>query len=614
MKHIAGPDHGQSPGWVRWGVFCLTLVLAYGPVLFLTIHIQSLPLAIALFIPALLASILTYRMMGWWSNAFQAQRQFSDRLIGTEDRLRIVQLRLSSTLQLGRQMAEAEDESSLMHGVLDLVSRLAGAAGASYTPLDDLGQPLVSVQIGLVPEAIAQQWTEYLISPAVREACRVCQVHRASGDADCPMLEPIYSPSRNVYCLTLQRGNRVLGIINLFLPGLGELSEDLTQFLSGLVNEIAVAIETIRYRSQEISTLKQIQLVHSPQMDLGVTLTRLLENTQQALESDYALIWLRGKDKLTPQVMVGGETSACLNTPQVETIIQQVLASGEIITHVAGSAPASLPEGVGAILAAPLQLPGAITTGVLVIGNAQPVPFYPRQYKLVQTVASQVALLVENERLVVEMEYRAVIEERTRLAREIHDGLAQTLAFLKLQANQMESYLTRGDLDRLHSALRSNLETLSEAYLETRQAIDNLRVKPRENLREWLDQIVIDFQTVAKIPVDIDFPEDPIILSQEIQAHLVRVVQEALSNIRKHSQASHVCVAFHAWNEDLILEISDDGRGFSPEDVPTVSQHGLRGMRERADMIGAEFQVISQPDKGTTIRLRLPYRFEEEPV
>jgi len=103
-------------------------------------------------------------------------------------------------------------------------------------------------------------------------------------------------------------------------------------------------------------------------------------------------------------------------------------------------------------------------------------------------------------------------------------------------------------------------------------------------------------------------------IEPEIQAQLLRIVQEALSNVRKHSQASQVRVEVRNWKGMLILEISDNGVGFSAEDVPEFSRHGLRGMRERAELIGADFQVISKPQAGTTIRVHLPLKQEEAPV
>jgi two-component system, NarL family, nitrate/nitrite sensor histidine kinase NarX len=97
-----------------------------------------------------------------------------------------------------------------------------------------------------------------------------------------------------------------------------------------------------------------------------------------------------------------------------------------------------------------------------------------------------------------------------------------------------------------------------------------------------------------------------------VYAQLIRIVQEALSNVRKHARAQRVWISLRHWNRDLILEIGDDGEGFTPEDVPELTRYGLRGMRERAEFIGADFQIISQPRQGTLVRLRLP--LYEEPV
>ena len=97
----------------------------------------------------------------------------------------------------------------------------------------------------------------------------------------------------------------------------------------------------------------------------------------------------------------------------------------------------------------------------------------------------------------------------------------------------------------------------------------------------------------------------------EVQAQLIRILQEALSNVRKHSGAGQVWVSCFEEGKDLVLEIRDDGNGFSPDDVSSHSQHGLRGMRERAELIGADFQVISSSLQGTTVRVCLPTRLGE---
>jgi two-component system nitrate/nitrite sensor histidine kinase NarX len=219
----------------------------------------------------------------------------------------------------------------------------------------------------------------------------------------------------------------------------------------------------------------------------------------------------------------------------------------------------------------------------------------------------QVALVVENARLIAEVEYQTMIQERTRLAREIHDGLAQTLGFLKLQIAQMQNYLTQNELERLRQSADLCYETLSDAYQDARQAIDGLRISPTgDGLPGWLKQTSQEFKDLTGMPLLLEEIEVRSDLPPEIHAQLIRIVQEALSNVRKHARASAVWINCREVDDDLWIEVRDDGKGFSPEDVPGPSQHGLRGMRERAELVGADYQIISRPDEGTTVRVRLP--------
>jgi two-component system nitrate/nitrite sensor histidine kinase NarX len=206
-----------------------------------------------------------------------------------------------------------------------------------------------------------------------------------------------------------------------------------------------------------------------------------------------------------------------------------------------------------------------------------------------------------------ELEFQSMIQERARLAREIHDGLAQTIGYLKLQASQLRGMLKRGDLERAKQAVDLYYATLSEAYQDARQAIDGLRISPDEcGIIGWLQQTSDEFAELSGLMVRTDFAPVDSVVAPEVQAQLVRIMQEALSNVRKHANAQHVWVDCKETQDDLLLEVRDDGLGFSPEDVSSASRYGLRSMRERADLIGADFQVISRPHEGTIVRLRLP--------
>jgi two-component system nitrate/nitrite sensor histidine kinase NarX len=259
------------------------------------------------------------------------------------------------------------------------------------------------------------------------------------------------------------------------------------------------------------------------------------------------------------------------------------------------------------LLASPLLSPERVVLGAILVGNRRRSGFQPRHLTLLQTIAGQVALVVQNASLMAELEYQTMLQERARLAREIHDGLAQTIGFLKLQAAQLRTQLDNGDAARLRQSADLFYATLSEAYQDARQAIDGLRVSPDEcGLSGWLRQIADEFQDLSGLPVHLEESPVEARVSPEVQAQLIRIIQEALSNVRKHAHAGEVWLRLGQTNDDLVLEVTDDGDGFTPQDITNASRHGLRSMRERAELIGADFQVASLPQQGATVRVRLP--------
>ena len=205
-----------------------------------------------------------------------------------------------------------------------------------------------------------------------------------------------------------------------------------------------------------------------------------------------------------------------------------------------------------------------------------------------------------------QLEYKAILDERTRLSREIHDGLAQTLAFLKMEAARVQKYILKGDFNTVSQTLQACYQTLSDAYLDARQAIDNLRQTPDKPFQDWLLAVADEFKTITGQQVDVVFhgvlPE----ISPMVNAQLIRIVQEALTNVRKHAQACSVVISAKQIENKILLEVRDEGRGFIPDDVDRVSHYGLRTMRERAESIGADFQIVSKPGQGTTICLHIP--------
>jgi two-component system nitrate/nitrite sensor histidine kinase NarX len=534
--------------------------------------------------------------------------------------------RLGALMQLNHGLIEAPDEHSLMEMVLAAINGLVGAVGCSFVPVDEWEQPLPAFTYGKMPEPVLRAWANHLADHVLRARCSACS-QLQSSPGGCPLHPEQAGSTMTVYCLPLERDGRRLGLLNLYLPAGNILDDSSRGFIHNLLPDIALAYESARLRSQEAATLRQLQMLHAPESDFSTSLGSLIEGLRRAIDADCVVVRLRpDRDERLAglNIVRAVNTGGCpLPEEEVEEIFQRI-TSGEgrlriPLSSCAGSLPAwmAVPLVPLGILAnagkdGNITTDGTIISGMLLVVVNSFQEFHPRQQVILQTVAAQVALLAENERLLRSLEYRVVIQERARLAREIHDGLAQTLAFLKLQSAQMQSYLAQGDLHRLSQVLSDNYQALAEAYLDTRQSIDNLRINPQEGVDTWLARTLADFESTTGIKVERNIFPLGLKVALEIQAQLIRVVQESLSNVRKHARARQVWISLRVWEGTLILEVRDDGQGFDAEDIPEVSRHGLRGMRERAEMIGADFQVISQPGAGTTVVLSLPLPMEEE--
>jgi two-component system nitrate/nitrite sensor histidine kinase NarX len=458
---------------------------------------------------------------------------------------------------------------------------------------------------------VLKAWAEHLSEPRVRNRCRVCQKLETTVGESCPLLEAPFDQSVRIYCLPVQRETQTLAMLNIYLPPSQQLDGEMHEFLTTLLREMLSALEVIRLKTQEQAALRQL---HSPQ-DLQTPTENYAQNLLDRLCAVFGFSAARLEIKPSlPHFrgiqMIAGE-EAWIKSQAADEIMRELLNNLHPTRCDLHDISVSKER---VVLALPCCLPGNVPIGAILCVNrsAQPLPEESR--KLLPIIASQLAMLVESERLQQEREYRIVLQERIRLAREIHDSLAQTLAYLKLTVAQMQTQLAHGELQRLEQMIHQSHQALADAYLETRQVIDSLRLSPGEDMNLWLEPLCREFEKNSGMRVERIISAELPKIEPEIQAQLLRIVQEALSNVRKHSQASQVRVEVRNWKGMLILEISDNGVGFSAEDVPEFSRHGLRGMRERAELIGADFQVISKPQAGTTIRVHLPLKQEEAPV
>ncbi len=266
----------------------------------------------------------------------------------------------------------------------------------------------------------------------------------------------------------------------------------------------------------------------------------------------------------------------------------------------------------GAVLTARISSRGRTVGALGMEGKAGHVPFTSEDAQLLQGVAAQAAVALENAALYREMQDVAILKERERLAREIHDGLAQTLGYLRLRLKAAKEYVANGEVAEAGRVLAELIGTTEEAYVDAREAIADLRsaVFEGEDLVNTLGPYIEEYGLQNRIKTDLVVEtegEPKLPGAQGIQ--LVRIVQQALSNIRKHSRATSVVVTLRKEDRSLVLIIEDDGQGFDARDWEgSKGRHfGLNIMRERAESLNGTLEVQSSPDMGTRVIARVPW-------
>ena len=227
---------------------------------------------------------------------------------------------------------------------------------------------------------------------------------------------------------------------------------------------------------------------------------------------------------------------------------------------------------------------------------------------MLETLTSHLASGMEALRLQALEREAAVAEERAFLARELHDSIAQSLAFLNIQAQLMRKAMADGDRERMRLALAEIELGLRESNGDVRELLVHFRTRTNaEDIEHALQTTLRKFEHQSGLTAVLTVHDEGLPLAADVQVQALHIVQEALSNVRKHAAAARVWVDVWkrpAWR----IEVRDDGQGFDVEDMARAAEiHvGLRIMKERADRLGATLHVSSERGCGTTVALVLP--------
>ena len=230
--------------------------------------------------------------------------------------------------------------------------------------------------------------------------------------------------------------------------------------------------------------------------------------------------------------------------------------------------------------------------------------------ELLISIGRHLGMAIEKSSVDEEANRLTIIEERTRIAHELHDSLAQTLASLRFQVRVLDETLHRGDESALWAELERIENSLDEAYSELRGLIDHFRAPiDRRGLMPAIEKVVERFRNESKIQIFLQREWSGPALPEDMEIQVLRIVQEALCNVRKHSKAHTVRVLMRAKDDGQYrVLVEDDGTGIEPRTTEGApGEHvGLSIMEERARRLGGKIRFESEPGEGTRIQLTFP--------
>jgi two-component system, NarL family, sensor kinase len=244
--------------------------------------------------------------------------------------------------------------------------------------------------------------------------------------------------------------------------------------------------------------------------------------------------------------------------------------------------------------------------GVLNVASTDWRELSPDTLKLLYTVGDLLSMAIERARLFARSTQFGAAEERNRLAREIHDTLAQGLAAIALQLETADALLEHNP-ERSRQAVQQALGLTRANLEEARRSVLDLRAAPLEGrtLVEALTALVEEHAAKGDLKLKLDVLGDSRALPLRIEAGLYRIAQEALTNVLRHAQATRLNVQLVIQPEQIKLIVEDDGRGFEPDKVPK-GRYGLIGLNERAKLLGGSLQLCSARGEGTWVEVTIP--------
>lgn len=559
---------------------------------------------------SLLGPLVTYLTLNWIAEEVRRRETTQNELSRLYRELQASHALLGSIQKVTEQFASASDLDAVLSAAVRGITEVTGARGVGiFLGGSSLG---MTRSLGLDPVLLkdAAERDRALLRGEVPGAPSGA-VPSMHGEA---RMMPEEAPAGFVLSLPLTWAGRLEGSIHAYF--LEPPSSEQRESYSILAAEFSAAAEAVQSRTRDLLTLFEVDRSIRAEGNLERMLKTILAQTMARADATLGGVYLVDDNRLLHLAVaqgVGLPPTALLRlgegfvgraAERREPCVVRQLSNED---RVVGG---GLLAAAGSAVSLPLTSEEGLL-GVIVLAHQRPAHFDESILPFLNLLAGQVSLAARNARAYLQSEELAIAEERARIAREIHDGVAQSLAFIALKLDLI-TRLLESDQDKARAELLQAKATIRETIKEVRRSIFALRPidLERYGFVETIRRYCHDYGQQNDIRVHVDVKATPQ-LSPKSEAVLFRIFQEAMNNVAKHAQARQVWVTVgRSESGQSFVCVEDNGRGFDPavvsDRVTTAGGLGLRQMRERLQGRGGRFELRSARDEGTRIYASMP--------
>ena len=378
----------------------------------------------------------------------------------------------------------------------------------------------------------------------------------------------------------------------------------------------------VAQRTLELESLNEVSREIISQLDIRQVLNLITEKARLLLGADVATLCLLDNDNrwLDLRALSGpGEAVVRERIPATAELAATIMQGDHAMLCASGQCVGGCQMLDKAYrtsqLAAPLRV-GEHVIGAFCVGSPLPDHFPAEAAESLTKLANTAAIALENARLYSQAERVATLEERNRIAAEMHDGIGQTLSYLGLMTDQVVDFLSEGQSAEAFARLQKAREKINQAALDIRQAINQLLDESplNQDLCVSLEESVKNFELQHQLSIEwCNQLSLAVQCSRDSAEQVTKIVTEALTNVMRHAEARQVVVTLGKNEDDFQVVVKDDGRGFFVPSAKQDGHYGLKVMEVRANHIDGKVSVESEPGAGTQVTLTWPVEQKGQP-